>query len=406
MTRRTFSILFLIKRNKLNKKGEVPIYMRITVDRERSETTIKRSIPDEYWDSDRSKAKRGYKYYKQLNAYMDQIRNQVFSHQQDIERNNKIVTAKSLMNRYLGRDEENRTILDIYKEHNNKMYKRIGAGAAEGTYKRHLTSKDHLERFIRQEYKVSDMYLNEITPEFVEKYEEYFRVDRRCGNNTTAKYLRNFGKIINWAIKNEWLSTNPLRNLKLKIEPVDKEFLTEDELERIKSKRITIERISSVRDIFVFCCYTGLAYIDVYSLTYKDIETGPNGSLRLRIKRKKTGTVAYIPLLPQAMVIIDKYRDHPVCRIKNTVLPVLSNQKMNGYLKEVADLCGIEKNLTTHCARHTFATTVTLANNIPMEVVSKMLGHTNLNITKQYARILDKTIDNEMDQLARKLSAS
>jgi site-specific recombinase XerD len=189
----------------------------------------------------------------------------------------------------------------------------------------------------------------------------------------------------------------------MKVEPVDKEYLTEEELHLVQSKPIKFDRIDQVRDIFVFCCYTGLAYVDAHALKYDNIESDSDGNLRLKIRRQKTGQAAYIPLLPPAIAIIDKYRNHPECIRKDVVLPVLSNQKMNAYLKEVADLSGIKKNLTTHAARHTFATTVTLANNISMESVSKMLGHSDMTITKQYARILDRTISNEMGQLAKKL---
>lgn len=249
-----------------------------------------------------------------------------------------------------------------------------------------------------------DYYLKDIDPDFVDKYETYFRVDRGCNNNTTVKYVRNFAKIIRHAIRNEWIQTNPLKNLNLKIEEVDKPFLNQDEINAIHSKQIDIERIAQVRDIFLFCCYTGVAYVDAHALTPDHIEYGPDGTRWIKIRRSKTGKPAHIPLLPFPLEIIERYKNNPVCERKGVILPVLSNQKMNAYLKEVADLCGIKKNLTTHCARHTFATTVTLANNVSMESVSKMLGHSDMRITKQYARILDKTIAREMDQLAHKMS--
>ena len=403
MERKTYSILFFIKKKKLNKRGEAPIFMRITLDGERTETSIKRSIPDNLWDSGRNKAKTGYKYQKELNGHLDHIRNQLYLHQQDMERKGKIITAKSLINRYLGKDEENRTILHIYKEHNDRMQKMIGNGVAYGTYQRHETSKDHLERFIQQKYGRTDMYLKDITPEFIDKYIAYFKIDRKCGHNTTAKYIRNFGKILNWARKNEWMTSNPLANIKLTVEPVDKEFLSEEELYAIKQKEITIERIALVRDIFVFCCYTGLAYSDVKALKPENI-VSISGRLNIKIRRKKTNQEAFIPLLPPALTLIEKYRTHPASLIKGVLFPVLSNQKMNAYLKEVADISMVSKNLTMHTARHTFATTVTLAEGISMESVSKMLGHADMTITRHYARILDKTVAAEMQLLEEKLS--
>ena len=319
-----------------------------------------------------------------------------------MEQKGKIITAKSLMNRYLGKDEERRTILHIYNEHNQRMYRSVGNGVAYGTYQRHETSKDHLKRFIQQEFGKPDMYLKEITPEFIDKYESYFMVDRQCCNNTTAKYMRNFGKIIRWAIKNEWMTSDPFRNWSSSLDQVNKEFLSEEELAAIMQKDITIERIELVRDIFIFCCYTGLAYSDVKALKPENIIT-ISGRKNVKIRRRKTNQEAFIPLLPPALNLIEKYGQHPASKIKGVIFPVLSNQKMNAYLKEVADICGITKNLTTHTARHTFATTVTLANNISMESVSKMLGHADMKITRHYARILDKTVASEMQILESKL---
>jgi site-specific recombinase XerD len=183
-----------------------------------------------------------------------------------LERKNRVI-ARTLLNRYLNKDDDDkRTILRVHEEHNKKMYLLIGKGVAFNTYKRYETSKDHLERFIGKEFGQSDYYLKDINPEFLDKYETYFRVDRNCNNNTTAKYIKNFAKIIRWAMKNEWISNNPLKYLKLKYETVDKEYLTDEELTIITEKSIKVERIAMVRDIFVFCCYTGLAYVDAHAL--------------------------------------------------------------------------------------------------------------------------------------------
>lgn len=338
MSRTTFSILFYLKRSKLNKEGEAPVYMRITINGERSETSIKRSIDPARWNTAKGIARSLSEVEKELNQYLKQITNQVYLKQQVLEGKRGVVSARSLMNTYLNKDDDRRTILKVYDEHNDKLLKLIDKGVAFNTHKRHVTSRDHLERFIRGKFNMTDYYLNDINSEFVDHFETYFRVDRGCNNNTTVKYIRNFSKIIRLAIRNEWITTDPLKNLKLKIDPVDKEYLTEEELHLVQSRPIKFERIDQVRDIFVFCCYTGLAYVDAHALTYDNIETGPDGSLRLKIRRQKTGQAAFIPLLPPATAIIEKYRSHPICIRKNVVLPVLSNQKMNAYLKEVADL--------------------------------------------------------------------
>jgi len=238
--------------------------MRITIDGGRSETSIKRSIDPARWNTAKGLARSLSKVEKDLNQYLKQITHKVYLKQQEIEGKNKIVSARSLMNAYLNKDDDRRTILKVYDEHNEKLSKIIGKGVAKGTYERHVTTRDHLERFIRDNYEMRDYYLNDINPEFVDRLEMYFRIDRGCNSNTTVKYIRNFSKIIKLAIRNEWLTTDPLRNLKLKVEPVDKEYLTEDELRLVQSKPIKFERIDQVRDYFVFCCYTGLAYVDSF----------------------------------------------------------------------------------------------------------------------------------------------
>jgi site-specific recombinase XerD len=201
----------------------------------------------------------------------------------------------------------------------------------------------------------------------------------------------------------DWIQAKPFRNIRFHLEEVDKPFLSQGELNKLMAREFAIARIAQVRDVFVFCCFTGLAFIDVKTLTAKDLQQGVDGNLWIRKQRNKSKQWAHIPLLPDARLIIDQYRSNLQCQRKGVLLPVLSNQKMNAYLKEIADLCGIQKNLTTHCARHTFATTVTLANKISMESVSKMLGHSSLAMTMKYARILDSTIGLEMSQLADKM---
>lgn len=405
MSRKTFSISFFIKKSKLLKNGEAPIFMRITVDGERSEASIKRSIHPGYWNSQKGCAKPAIKYGNTLNHFIEHIRHQVYIHQQEMEDKNKTITARSLKNAYLNiNDEEDRTIIKTYNDHNEDLKQLIDKGISKGTYERHVTSRKHLQEFIKITYKMSDYYIKDIGPEFIRKYNSYLRIKRNCSNNTTVKYIRNFAKIIRLAINNEWIHSNPFRNLKFKLEEVDRPFLNKHELNELMNKSFEIQRITQVRDVFVFCCFTGLAFVDVKSLSKKDIEIGIDDIIWIRKPRHKTKQWSHIPILPKAKEILDRYKSNPECIRKDVLLPVLSNQKMNAYLKEIADLCGINKNLTTHCARHTFATTVTLANNITMESVSKMLGHSNINITKHYARILDTTISREMAQLATKFS--
>jgi len=407
MDRRTFSIMFFIRRTRLRKNLEAPVLMRITVNGERTDVSIQRTILPEQWNSDRGCAKPATRFGKELNQCLDQIRLQIYQCHQELMSRNLPVTTATIKTAFLhgAEDTEVHTLLDLYREHNANLKTSIDKGVSRATYIRHETSRRNLERFLHDAYQREDINLKEITHVFVKDYETYLRTIRNCNNNSTVKYIKNFGKIIKEAMNRDWIQANPFRNIRFHLEEVDKPFLSQGELKKIMAREFDITRIAQVRDVFVFCCFTGLAFIDVKTLTAKDLQQGVDGNLWIRKQRNKSKQWAHIPLLPDARLIIDRYRSNLQCQRKGVLLPVLSNQKMNAYLKEIADLCGIQKNLTTHCARHTFATTVTLANKISMESVSKMLGHSSLAMTMKYARILDSTIGLEMSQLAEKMKS-
>jgi len=276
-----------------------------------------------------------------------------------------------------------------------------GIDFAPQTVERYETSLKHTRDFIRYKYGRDDLFLSELDNEFIVDYDIYLKTQRKCAHNTSLKYIKNFKKIINLAIANGHLSSDPFTNFKAKLKPVDRGFLNEEELNLIISKNFN-NRLAEVRDCFVFSCFTGLAYSDILSLSKENIVTGTDGNMWIKIKRKKTSNLSSIPILAITRKLIDKYQYHPECMAKNRLLPVKSNQKMNAYLKEIADICGIEKNFTSHLARHTFATTVTLNNNVPIETVSKMLGHSSINMTRIYARLLDRKVGQDMKQLEGK----
>lgn len=397
--------MFFIRRTKLRKNLEAPVLMRITVNGERTDVAIQRTILPDQWNSDRGYAKPKTKFGKELNMCLDQTRILVYQCHEELLSKNLPVTAAALKAAYLNGigKEVVHNLLDLYHEHNTNLKSMIDKGVSRATYIRHETSRRNLARFLRDSYQMDDISLKEVNHVFIKDYETYLRTTRNCNNNSTVKYIKNFGKIIKEAMNRDWIQANPFRNIKFHLEEVDKPFLSQAELQKIMTREFDITRIAQVRDVFVFCCFTGIAFIDVKTLTAKDIEQGVDSNLWIRKRRNKSKQWAHIPLLPHAKKLIDQYRSNPLCQDKGVLLPVLSNQKMNAYLKEIADLCGIHKNLTTHCARHTFATTVTLANRISMESVSKMLGHSSLSMTKKYARILDITIGEEMSQLAEKL---
>jgi site-specific recombinase XerD len=215
----------------------------------------------------------------------------------------------------------------------------------------------------------------------------------------------NLRKIINISVVNEWLDRDPFMKMKVSIKEVKRDYLTQDELQLIEEKQFSTPRLNQVKDIFVFCCYTGLAYADVEKLSPQEVSKGLDGEYWLFTERRKTGSSSNIPLLPQALTLIDKYKQHPEAINKGKLFPVITNQKMNAYLKEIADVCGISKTLTFHIARHTFATTVTLTNGVPIESVSAMLGHKNMRTTQIYAKVVQKKVSDDMKRLKERLNA-
>ena len=269
---------------------------------------------------------------------------------------------------------------------------------------RYKISFEHTKSFMKWKYGVSDMDIKRLDYEFVSQYEFWLKTFRNCNHNTTIKYIANFRKIVNRCIRIGWIEKDPFVLFRMTKKEVIPEFLTEHEIQKIALKRFASERINQLRDIFLFCCYTGLAFADVKKLKVSEIGIGIDGSKWIFTYRQKTDTPSRILLLPFALEILDQYKDHPISSNTGKVLPVLCNQKYNEYLKEIASLCTISKNLTTHTARHTFATTVTLSNGVPIESVSKMLGHKNLKTTQHYAKVLDRKLSDDMNMLKDKMN--
>ncbi|WP_257668078.1 site-specific integrase [Parapedobacter tibetensis] len=280
-----------------------------------------------------------------------------------------------------------------------------GVDFAPGTVKRYETSLSHTRQFIKWKYGLDDIELKKLDYEFISEYEYWLKTVRKCNHNTTMKYLANFKKIVLHCVNLGRLPKDPFFGFKLVKKEVIRPYLTSEELDTIQKKDFKVERLNLIRDIFVFSCFTGLAYIDVYNLHQTQIAKGMDGEFWIALNRQKTQTPTRVPLLPQAIAIIEKYREHPRCKDSAQILPILTNQKTNAYLKEIATLCGISKELTFHIARHTFATTITLSNGVPLETVSKMLGHKSLKQTQHYAKIIDIKISQDMKTLKEKLNS-
>ena len=394
------SILFFIKRKKLLKDGTASIFVRVTFNRLSAEVATGKSVIPSHWVATKGRVKGNTLVNKQINSFLDQMEYTLHDLTLQIQREGKQVSAKEVLDRYkhLNAPKHKTGILALYAEHNQELKELVDISVALATYKRHETSLKLFHEFLLYKYQVEDVDISEVNVEMLQKYQHYLMTVRHNNNNTTVKYIRNLGKILNFAVSRKLIAASPTEELKLKVEPVDKGFLTQEELTRLADKDFSVVRLEQVRDVFLFCCYTGLAYVDVYSLNINDIAE-ENGRLWIRKSRHKTNVMCHIPILKPAKEILDKYVSLP--HKDGKLLPVLSNQKMNAYLKEIAGIVGISKDLTTHLARHTFATTVTLANKVSIENVSKMLGHSTIRMTQHYARILDASIEHEMLNVER-----
>lgn len=395
---------FYAKSTKANANGLLPIYVRLTVDGKRLEFSTKKFVEKSKWSNELSKMKGTSEEARSINSYLDLMKAKVLEVQMELLHRNEALTIENFKSKILGTEERQRMLVPIFQDHNNKIKELVGKEYAPGTLERYTTSLKHTIEFMQWKYNVSDIDITKIDHAFITDYEFWLRSVRNCANNTAVKYLKNFNKIIKLCLANDWLDKNPFANYKSKVKEVERVYLTEAEIQSIIEKDFKTERLSLVRDIFLFSCFTGLAYIDVKNLTKAHVSYGIDGEKWIFTHRQKTESASKIPILPVTQMIIDKYENHPQCINEDKLLPILSNQKMNAYLKEIAGVCEIEKELTFHIARHTFATTVTLTNGVPIESVSKMLGHKNLRTTQHYAKVLDRKVSDDMKILKEKLA--
>jgi site-specific recombinase XerD len=395
---------FYAKSTKANANGLLPIYVRLTVDGKRLEFSTKKFVEKSKWSNELSKMKGSTEEARSINSYLDLMKSKVLDAQMELLHRNDVLSIENFKNKLLGTGERQRMLVPIFQDHNNKIKELVGKEYAPGTLERYTTSLKHTIEFMQWKYNISDIDITKIDHAFITDYEFWLRSVRNCANNTAVKYLKNFNKIIKLCLANDWLDKNPFANYKSKVKEVERVYLTEGEIQSIIEKDFKTERLSLVRDIFLFSCFTGLAYIDVKNLTKSHISFGIDGEKWIFTHRQKTESASKIPILPVTQMIIEKYENHPQCNNEDKLLPILSNQKMNAYLKEIAGVCEIEKELTFHIARHTFATTITLTNGVPIESVSKMLGHKNLRTTQHYAKVLDKKVSEDMKILKDKFT--
>lgn len=396
------SILFFIKRSKPNTNGLVPIYMRVTVNGRRIENSTSRFVNPDHWAINAGKVKTSCGDAHSINKYLDLLKKQMYEHQSELILKGIDINADNLRNKLSGTDTRKFSLLKIFRDHNDQVEALVGKEYAPGTLERYKTSLCHTIEFIKWKYNVSDIDIRSVNHAFITEYEFYLRSVRNCNNNSAVKYIKNFGKIIRICIANGWIDKNPFINYKAKVKIVDRVFLTEFELQAIINKSLRTTRLIQIRDIFVFCCFTGLAYADVKNLSNTHIVHSIEGGKKIVIHRQKTNSRSVIPLLPITEILLEKYTNNTQCLNSGKLLPVLSNQKVNEYLKELAALCEIEKEITFHTARHTFATMM-LSNGVPIDSLKAMLGHKDLKDTQHYAKTLDTKISYDMKVLKERL---
>lgn len=403
MLENSFGLIFFLKAPRHNESNIRSVYFRITVDGVPKEASTRRQWDTERWNKKTERATGTKEDAKSLNFFLDSLTAKIHEIKSEIMYTGKPITSQKIMDHVMGRITPRAKVLEEFQKHNDEMKALIGNGYTEATLERFNITKNHVMAFIKFKYNTGDFEFADLNFEFIKDFEFYLRTVRKCANNTTLKYISNFKKIVIRAIDKEIIIKDPFKNFKGKKTKIVKKPISAKELAELERREFSTDRLNTVRDIFVFQCYTGLAYIDAFQLHKADIKDGVDGNQWILSERQKTNSTARIPLLPKAIEILEKYKDHPVCIKRGTVLPVSSNQKMNEYLKEIAALCGFPFTLNTHMARRTFGSTVTLNNNVPINVVKEMLGHSSVKQTESYAITEQATIGREMTLLNKRL---
>ena len=401
----TFSILFWLHTAK-QKDNLAPIYARITVNGKRTEISLKRTVSVTSWDSSKNRVTGRTDRVKSINSFLDQTHAKLQDCYSQLQSELKLITAQSIKARFLGADENHKTLLELIKYHNTNMNGTI----KRGTMKNYFSTEKYLKKFLLKKIKSNDIYLKHISYSFIVDFETFLRTaptlkkHQPLSNNGIMKHLERLKKLINLALKLEWIDKDPFARYSLKFTKFDRVYLNKEELEQLEGTSFKNTTHQKTRDVFVFACYTGLSYADIKTLTSSHIVRGINGEYWIYTRREKSNTSVKVPLLDKALSIIKKYDENQDSSSNQVLLPVCSNQKMNKYLKEVMQECKIHKKITFHAARHTFATTVTLSNGVPIETVSKLLGHTKITTTQIYSRVLEQKIGDDMFALKTKLN--
>lgn len=392
-----FNVNFNVRPTKATKAGYAPLECSIIVGKERKIIVLPRKIKPELWNQSFQLVEGDDAETKEINEFINVSRTKLFECQSKLMMRNIPVTVDTVKDLFTGKiKDKNTSLVTLYEEHNEEYKEMRGKSITYAAWQKHSTTLKHIKSFLKEKYNREDIQLNEINKSFIESWFNYVRTTLNIGHNTAVNYMKNLKKICLRAWNDGIIDKNPFANIRLSLEKVDVDFLTMNEIKKIHNKDCHCERLNQIKDLFIFSCFTGLAYIDTAEFDVeKHIKFDDNGNEWIFKKREKTGILSTVPLLPVAKQILEKY---------DYKLPIISNAKTNAYLKEVADICGIKKSLHFHCARHSFATSVTLNNKVALTSVSKMMGHTNTKITQRYAKVIESTLVNEMNDVANMIA--
>ncbi len=403
-TSKTFSILFWVYSSRV-KNNQTNLYVRISVDQRRINISLKCKIPFDLWDATAQRVSGNSKEAREANQLITETRTKIFQNYQDLRFQDKKITAECLKANFLGEGSKGKTLIEILEYHRQK----IEGTLASGSVRNFKVTENYILKFLEERLNRNSIYLSELDYKFINDFANFLFTCWPKGHvnsmshNTVMKHVQRLRKIVTLAFHLEWIDKDPFIRWKPIFEKKERGFLNPNELRIIEDFNFYNDRLDRVRDLFVFSCYTGISFSDINKLTLDNILIGLDDKKWIFTSRNKTKIKVKIPLLDKALEIIEKYQEHPITTITRSLLPPITNVKANLYLKEIAEFCDIKKNLTFHMARHTFATTVTLANGVPIETVSKLLGHTKIATTQIYARVLEDKLSKDMSDLSSKL---
>ena len=404
-TSQSFGVHFTIKKEKA-KDGVTNVYAAVVINKEKTIFALKHYVKVENWDKGRGGLKIRVPEAKETNAYLEQVKFTITTYYQQLQMAGKEITPQLLKSMFLGEHTEETYSLSKLMDYH---YEVASAALTWSTLKHYAVTRRYLEKFLKEKRNTTDIRINDIDYKFIIDFETYLRNhqpkdhQKPLNNNGVMKHLIRLRKMTTLALKLTWIAKDPFKNYKFRYKKVETAFLTNAELTAIKDHEFGAENLNMIKDLFFFACYTGLSFIDLMNLKEGNVVTGEDGGKWLKLFRQKSNEPTNIPLLEPALAIMAKYKNNPRSMALGTVFPTISNQKVNSYLKEIAKMVGVKKKLTFGVARHTFATTITLSNNVPIETVSKMMGHTKIATTQIYARVLLKKISDDMGVLREKL---